>query len=58
MVSLREEAFKSVSAQGPLSRMSEVHGDFSNKYLPSTSGSQTRDIAGHKWGTLEELCMA
>ena len=33
-VVFREEAFRSVPAQGPLGLVSEVHGVFSNRALP------------------------
>jgi hypothetical protein len=55
MLALREETFRLVPAQEsqePLGSVSEVHGVFSNRELPSTSGGQPRaiTIAYNVWG--------
>ena len=56
--SLQEEAFRKVPAQGSLGSVSEVHGVFSNRDVPSISRGQPSTTAivcmfleslGHPW---------
>lgn len=53
---LREDAFKTVPAQGPLGPVSDVHSIFSNRDLLSTSMERARRIANNVlevvWTTL------
>ena len=55
---LRRESFRSVSVQGLLGPLSEVHGDLSSKNLPSTSRVLPRvkaihsNVSGVSWETL------